>query len=157
MVGPCVSHGFVMTSRGWGLCAGRATVVAMKRSSILSLVISTALGVAIVADGAVDWTRFGTWGLVACALVYLVAGLLRDEVRRGRLVWVQVAGVIGFGAVAGVALLVDPEVGRYLVAAGWLAHAGWDLAHFRADLVVPTWYALACAVVDAFVGVSLVW
>jgi hypothetical protein len=139
------------------LCAGRATVVSMKRSSILSLVISTALGVAIVADGAGDRTGFGTWGLVACALVYLVAGLLRGEVRRSRLMWAQVAGVVGFGAVAGVALVIDPGVGRYLVAAGWLAHAGWDLAHFRAGLVVPTWYALACAVVDAFVGVSLAW
>lgn len=157
MVGPCDPHGFPVTPRGWGLCAAGPNVVAMKRSSILSLVISTALGIAIVADGDDDWTGFGTWGLVACALVYLVAGLLRGEVRRTRLVWAQVAGVVGFGAVAGIALLVDPGVGRYLVAAGWLAHAGWDLAHFRANLVVPTWYALACAVVDAFVGVSLAW
>ncbi|PSL45274.1 hypothetical protein B0I31_12751 [Saccharothrix carnea] len=129
----------------------------MKRSSIYSLVISTALGVVIVSDGGDDWTGFGTWGLVACALVYLVVGLLRRELRRTRVLWAQVAGVAVFGAVAAVALLVDPDVGRYLVAAGWLAHAAWDLVHFRAKLVVPTWYALACAVVDAFVGVSLAW
>lgn len=145
-----------MTTRGWGLCAFSPNVVVMKRSSILSLVISTALGVVIVADGAGDWTGFG-WGLVACALAYLVFGLARGELRRPEVLWTQLAGVVGFGAVAAVALLVDPDVGRYLVAAGWLAHAGWDLAHFRANLVVPTWYALACAVVDAFVGVSLAW
>ncbi|MFE2753183.1 hypothetical protein ACFXGA_14420 [Actinosynnema sp. NPDC059335] len=129
----------------------------MKRSSIISLAVSTALGIAIVADGVGDRTGFGTWGLVACALAYLVIGLVRGELRRPRVVWAQVAGAVGFGALAAVALLVDPEVGRRLVAAGWLAHAAWDLAHFRARLVVPTWYALACAVVDAFVGVSLAW
>ncbi|MFD1147383.1 hypothetical protein [Saccharothrix hoggarensis] len=129
----------------------------MKRSSIVSLVVSTALGIVIVADDNGEWTGFGTWGLVACALVYLVAVLLRGELRRTKVMWAQVAGVAGFGAVAGIALLVDPDVGRYLVAAGWLAHAGWDLVHFRARLVVPTWYSLACAVVDAFVGVSLAW
>lgn len=132
-------------------------MVPVERSSIISLAVSTALGIAIVADGVGDWTGFGTWGLVACALAYLVIGLVRGELRRPRVVWAQAAGAVGFGAVAAVALLVDPEVGRRLVAAGWLAHAAWDLAHFRARLVVPTWYSLACAVVDAFVGVSLAW
>lgn len=146
-----------MTPRGWGSRAVGRTVVLVKRSSIISLAVSTALGIAIVADGVGDRTGFGTWGLVACALAYLVIGLVRGELRRPRVVWAQVAGAVGFGALAAVALLVDPEVGRRLVAAGWLAHAAWDLAHFRARLVVPTWYALACAVVDAFVGVSLAW
>lgn len=132
-------------------------MVPVERSSIISLAVSTALGIAIVADGVGDRTGFGTWGLVACALAYLVIGLVRGELRRPRVVWAQAAGAVGFGAVAAVALLVDPEVGRRLVAAGWLAHAAWDLAHFRARLVVPTWYSLACAVVDAFVGVSLAW
>jgi hypothetical protein len=139
------------------LCAVGFNVVVMRRSSILSLVISTALGIAIVADGDGDWTGFGTWGLVAIALAYLVIGLARGELRRPRVLWAQLAGVAGFGLVAGVALLVDPDVGRYVVAAGWLAHAAWDLVHFRAKLVVPTWYALGCVVVDAFVGVSLAW
>lgn len=157
MVGPCDPHGFVVTPRGWELCAAGTNVVAVKRSSILSLVISTALGIAIVADGDGDWTGFGTWGLVAIALAYLVIGWVRGELRKPGVLWAQLAGAAAFGLVAGVALLVDPEVGRYVVAAGWLAHAGWDLVHFRAELVVPTWYALACVVIDAFVGVSLAW
>ena len=157
MVEPGDPHGFFVTPRGWELCAAGRTVVVMRRSSILSLVISTVLGIAIVADGDGDWTGFGTWGLVACALAYLVIGWARGELRRPRVLWAQLAGVAAFGLVAGVALLVDPDVGRHVVAAGWLAHAAWDLAHFRAKLVVPTWYALACVVVDAFVGVSLVW
>ncbi|NUT53460.1 MAG: hypothetical protein HOV94_40165 [Saccharothrix sp.] len=129
----------------------------MERTSIHSLVISTALGVAIVADGDDDWTGFGTWGLVACALAYLLIGWVRGELRRPAVVWAQLAGVAVFGSVAAIALLVDPDVGRRLVAAGWFAHAAWDLAHFRARRVVPTWYSLGCVVVDAFVGVSLAW
>ncbi|MBB5804870.1 hypothetical protein F4560_004638 [Saccharothrix ecbatanensis] len=129
----------------------------MERTSILSLAVSTALGIAIIADGDDDWTGFGTWGLVACALAYLVIGLVRGELKRPRVALVQLGGVVAFGAVATVALLVDPDVGRYVVAAGWLAHAAWDLVHFRARLVVPTWWSLGCIVVDTFVGVSLAW
>ncbi|WP_153278701.1 hypothetical protein [Saccharothrix syringae] len=129
----------------------------MTRSSLLSLVVSAALGFAIVADDDGDWTGFGTWGLPACALAYLVFALARGFARRPAVLAAQVAGVVLFGGVAAVALAVDPGVGRCAVAAGWLAHAAWDLAHFRADLVVPRWYALGCVVVDSFVGVSLAW
>lgn len=129
----------------------------MQRTSILSLVVSAALGIAIVADGDDDWTGFGTWGLVACALAYLVIGLLRGALSRPQVALAQVGGVVAFGAVATVALLVDPDVGRYVVAAGWFAHAAWDLVYFRARLVVPTWWSLGCIVVDAVVGVSLAW
>ncbi|MBB5956005.1 hypothetical protein FHS29_002586 [Saccharothrix tamanrassetensis] len=129
----------------------------MTRSSLLSLVVSTALGVVIVADDNGDWTGFGTWGLPACALVYLVVGLARGFAKRPRVLAVQAAGVPAFTGLALAALSLAPEVGRYVVAAGWLAHAAWDLVHYRARLVVPRWYALACVVVDTFVGVSLVW
>ncbi|MEU6150052.1 hypothetical protein ABZ816_08660 [Actinosynnema sp. NPDC047251] len=129
----------------------------MNRSSLISLAVSTGLGIALVADGDDDWTGFGTWGLAACALAYLVIGLCRGFSRRPAVLAAQAAGVLVFGALAGTALLLDPDVGRYVVAAGWLAHAAWDLVHYRANLVVPRWYALGCVVVDAFVGVSLAW
>lgn len=155
---PCVPHGYVVTRRGWVLRAAGPSVVPMRTSSVVSLAVSTALGVAIVADDDNgDWTGFGTWGLVACALAYLVFGLVRGELRRPRVAFAQLAGVLVFGVVALVALLVDPDAGRYVVAAGWLAHAAWDLVHYRARLVVPRWYALGCVVVDTFVGVSLAW
>lgn len=124
---------------------------------LLSLAVSTALGVVIFVDRDDDWTGFDTWGLPACALVYLVVALARGVARRPAVLALQAAGLVLFGAVAVVALALDPEVGRYVVAGGWVAHAAWDLAHFRARLVVPRWYALACVVVDTFVGVSLVW
>jgi hypothetical protein len=45
----------------------------------------------------------------------------------------QVAGLVVFGALAVAGLMAAPELGRYLVAAGWFAHGLWDLAHHRAD------------------------
>ncbi|WP_433263224.1 hypothetical protein ACQPZF_31625 [Actinosynnema sp. CS-041913] len=129
----------------------------MTRSALISLPVSAALGFLIVADDNGDWTGFGTWGLPACALAYLVIGLVRGFARRPRVLAAQAVGVVVFGSVAVGALLLAPDVGRYVVAAGWLAHAAWDLFHYRARLVVPPWYALGCVVVDTFVGVSLAW
>ena len=51
--------------------------------------------------------------------------------------------------------------GHYVVAAGWIGHAIWDVAHHR-DLnhhravgVVPRWYAESCFVLDLLIGASL--
>ena len=47
--------------------------------------------------------------------------------------------------------------GRQLVAAGWLAHAGFDaaFAQRRGDSRIPTWYPPMCAGYDAMVAVRL--
>jgi hypothetical protein len=42
-----------------------------------------------------------------------------------------------------------------VLAAGWLAHAAWDLAHHHADRVVPRWYAELCMVCDLIVAGAL--
>jgi hypothetical protein len=74
-------------------------------------------------------------------------------------VWgVQAAGVVVFGALAVAGLAVDPEVGRWLVAAGWFCHGLWDLAHLtleRLKGVVAPSFAEWCAVVDVLVGAEL--
>lgn len=57
-------------------------------------------------------------------------------------------GLLGFGALALSGLVIDPEVGRYLVAAGWLFHGVWDLVHLVLDRVVARSYALCCGVLD---------
>jgi hypothetical protein len=44
----------------------------------------------------------------------------------------QTAALLGFGSVAGAALIITPEVGAYLVAAG-LGHAAWDVHHYRTN------------------------
>jgi hypothetical protein len=65
------------------------------------------------------------------------------------------AGLALLTLLAVVALLVDPAVGKYVVAGGWFAHALWDAYHLRKDMVVPKWYAEACIAVDVLVAASL--
>lgn len=68
----------------------------------------------------------------------------------------QVAGLVVFGALAVAGLMAAPELGRYLVAAGWFAHGLWDLAHHRADAGVARSGAEWCAVVDVAIAAQLV-
>jgi hypothetical protein len=79
---------------------------------------------------------------------------------RGRLVQpsflLQVAGLVAFAALAVAGILLAPDVGRYVVAAGWFAHGLWDLAHLRADSGVARSGAEWCAVVDVLIAVQLV-
>lgn len=63
--------------------------------------------------------------------------------------------MVVFSALALTAMSVDRELSRSLVAAGWLGHAAWDFAHYQADEVVSRPYAECCAVLDVFIGASL--
>lgn len=93
--------------------------------------------------------------MIGIALAVLLWGPLRGAPRAWGL---QAAGVVGFGALAVTGLVVDPEVGRWVVAAGWLGHGVWDLAHLTLErlkgVVAPT-FAEWCAVVDVLVGAEL--
>ena len=96
-----------------------------------------------------------TWILPLLALSYLVFGAARGQLRRPGVLRLQTIGLLGFTGLTLVALSVDPLIGQYIVAAGWLGHAGWDFAH-RDATVVPRWYVDFCIPVDLLVAVSLV-
>jgi hypothetical protein len=118
------------------------------------------LGVGIGAVGLADTDRFDPSGLTTfmlplLALSYLVFAAFRHGPRRSAALRIQAAGLLCFTALALVALVADPQLGRHLVAAGWLAHAGWDFAH-RDGRVVPKWYVRFCIPLDLLMAVSLV-
>jgi hypothetical protein len=151
--GPALQRDSVAASSGWLRGVLRW----------LPLGAGLALGVAAILD-VEPWTPFDitTWLLPVLALIYLIFGAARGKLRRPGVLRLQTAGLLGFGAVALLALFLDPAVGHYVVAAGWFGHAMWDVAHHR-DLtqhraigVVPRWYAEACFVVDFLIGASLV-
>ncbi|MDP9866341.1 MULTISPECIES: hypothetical protein [Streptosporangium] len=96
-----------------------------------------------------------TWLLPLLALAYLAFGAARGELRRPGVLTLQGAGLLAYILLAVIALVADPDVGRYVVAAGWLAHAVWDAAHLKAGRVVPRWYAEWCIWIDLLVGASL--
>ena len=92
--------------------------------------------------------------LVVAALALVLWGAVRGQLRRGALV-VEMAGMVGFTAIALAAVSVDPDLGRYVVAAGWIGHAAWDFAHFRADKVVSRSFAEWCTVFDVLRAVGI--
>ena len=68
---------------------------------------------------------------------------------------VETAGMVGFAAIALAAVSVDPDLGRYIVAAGWFGHAAWDFAHLRADKVVSRSFAEWWTVFDVLRAVGI--
>lgn len=103
--------------------------------------------------------RVQTWisafGVLTAAVIYLTWGTARGELADRRWLTAQTAGVLAFGAAAIAAVVAAPDAGRYVLAAGWLAQAGWDIVHHRADRVVPRWYAELCMVCDAAIATAL--
>ena len=56
--------------------------------------------------------------LVVAALALVLWGAVRGQLRRGGALVVEVAGMVGLTAMA-LAVSVDPDLDRYIVAAGW--------------------------------------
>ena len=91
--------------------------------------------------------------VVATAGTVTVAGLIRST---GRLEMVaQAIGLIIFTGVAMLGLMTAPEVARWVLATGWVAHGLWDLVHLRRNAVVSRSYAEWCGVFDILLGVQL--
>jgi hypothetical protein len=68
----------------------------------------------------------------------------------------QTLALLGFGAAAGAALMITPELGAYLVAAGLLGHAAWDVHHHRVNRVVVRSLAEYCLALDTALAVAIV-
>jgi hypothetical protein len=96
------------------------------------------------------------WLLLVLPLAYLLIGSWRRQLGRPGILAAQLAALAAYLGLVLVALPVDPDLARYLVAAGWLAHAAWDLVHLRLRRVVPGPYAEFCAVLDTVVGVTII-
>ena len=93
--------------------------------------------------------------LLIAALVFVVVGALRGQLRRPGGLTLQAAGMLGFGVVALMALYVEPFLGGYLVAFALLGHAAWDAYHYLRDRVVARSYAEWCAVIDLLTGAAI--
>ncbi|GAA2704285.1 hypothetical protein GCM10010412_101700 [Nonomuraea recticatena] len=98
---------------------------------------------------------FVTWGLPMLALAYLIFGAFRGELRGRGVLTLQGGALAVYVLLAVAAFAVAPDLGRYLVAAGWAAHAAWDYVHHRSGRVVPRWYAEWCISVDLLVAASV--
>jgi hypothetical protein len=97
-----------------------------------------------------------TWVILASAVALLIYGLLRGAAHPGYGLPLQTVALLGFGAAAAAALMITPELGAYLVAAGLLGHAAWDAYHHRVNRVVVRSLAEFCLALDAALAVVIV-
>ncbi len=135
--------------RGWG------TILRHRWPTLVGIAAGT---LALVDDG-VDGSRVTTQLAVITIIVavaYLPIGAARRQLGDPRVLVVETAGVLIFGALALGALLAEGRTAQYLLAAAWLGHGAWDVAHHLADRVVPRWYAEICAVLDVLVAVGII-
>jgi hypothetical protein len=96
------------------------------------------------------------WVLLGAAVLLAGYGLLRGAARPASGLPLQVLGMAGFGLAAVVALAVSPDLGSYLVAAGLLGHAAWDVHHHRTGRVVARSLAEFCVVLDTLLAVAII-
>jgi Na+/phosphate symporter len=97
-----------------------------------------------------------TWVLIGLAGLLLGYGLLRGATRPMEGLPLQAIAMLAFGAAAALALYLNEVFGAYLVAAGLLAHAAWDLYHHWANKVVVRSMAEFCFVLDTILAVAIV-
>lgn len=93
--------------------------------------------------------------LVVLALAVLLWGAVRGTPHGRAAFGTQAVGALVFGGLALAGLAVDPDLGRWLVAAGWFFHGVWDFVHLRLDKVVSRTFAEWCGVIDVLVAVQL--
>jgi hypothetical protein len=88
--------------------------------------------------------------------LFVVYGLLRGAARPTDRLPLQTIAMLGFGIIAASALIVSGDVGPYLVAAGLLGHAAWDVYHHWANKVVARSLAEFCFVLDSLLAVAVI-
>lgn len=116
----------------------------------------TVLALLVTLDNLVEPRPMSPWTLLLLAFGYLVIGAVRHTLRPATVLRRQLVVSGAYLALIAAALLAPAQLGLYLMASGWLAHAVWDWWHHRRHAVVPRAFAEWCAGFDALIGVSLI-
>ena len=125
-----------------------------KRSAAWPLFFGTFIIITITKVGLT--TINATWIFLSFAALFAVYGFLRGTADPIEGLPIQTVAMVGFGAAAAIALTVRKDVGAYMVAAGLLGHAAWDLYHHRVNKVVTRSMAEFCGVLDTLLVVAIV-
>ena len=96
-----------------------------------------------------------SWTMIAIAVVLIVYGLLRGRGTPAHGLPLQLAALVILGTLGLIAATLQPQVAAVLIAAGLLAHAGWDLYHHRRDRVVVRSMAEFCLVLDTVLAIAV--
>jgi hypothetical protein len=97
-----------------------------------------------------------TWVFLGLAVLFAGYGLWHGAAHPIDGLPLQAIAMVGFGTAAAIALIVSGDVGAYLVAAGLLGHAAWDVYHYWVNKVVVRSMAEFCCVLDTLLAVAIV-
>ncbi|MEV1320748.1 hypothetical protein AB0J14_32245 [Micromonospora arborensis] len=114
------------------------------------------LALLLTVDMWVDPGVLSPWTMLVLPGGYLVIGMARRTLGGRRVLATQLAGLAVWVALTLFAVLVGGRTADWLVAFGWLAHAGWDVVHHRNRRVVPRGYAEFCVVLDVALAAVMV-
>jgi Mg2+/citrate symporter len=128
-----------------------ATLLARRWPTWLALGLVTV----IVADRGPLPVDTLAWVALVLPLAYLAFGAARKQLQPPAILVLQLTALLFYIGLTTVALSVGDDIARYLVGFGWIAHAIWDGAHYRANRVVPRPWAEWCGVVDVFLGSAI--
>lgn len=120
------------------------------------VVFSAVLAVLQALDGQDALPAGPAVGMSVVVLLVWLWAVLRRRYTDGQTFRLETAGMVGFGIVTLVCAAIEPRWATLLAGVGFLAHAGWDAYHYRANKVVNRPYAEFCGVVDVVVGLALV-
>jgi hypothetical protein len=109
----------------------------------------------IVADGGPLPVDTLAWVALVLPLAYLAFGAARKQLQPPAILVLQLTALLFYIGLTTVALSVGDDIARYPVGFGWIGHAIWDGAHYRANRVVPRPWAEWCGVVDVFLGSAI--
>ncbi|WP_410818098.1 hypothetical protein [Micromonospora sp. 050-3] len=114
------------------------------------------LALLLTVDMWVDPGVLSPWTMLVLPGGYLVIGMARRTLGGRGVLAAQLAGLAIWVALTLVAVLAGGRTADWLVAFGWLAHAGWDVVHHRNRRVVPRGYAEFCVVLDVALAAVMV-
>ncbi|MCG5439124.1 hypothetical protein [Micromonospora foliorum] len=113
------------------------------------------LALLMTVDMWADPSVLSPWTMLVLPGGYLVIGMARRTLGGRGVLATQLAGLAVWVALTLVAVMAGGRTAAWLVAFGWLAHAGWDLAHHNGR-VVPRGYAEFCVVLDVALAAVMV-
>ncbi|MEU8179559.1 DUF6010 family protein [Micromonospora sp. NPDC049044] len=131
------------------------TPVAVRRHPVVVALAHrwpTGLALLVTVDMWLDPTVLNPWTMLVLPGGYLLIGLVRRTLHGPGVLATQLVGLAVWVAVTLVAVGVGGRTAAWLVALGWLVHAGWDVVHHRTGRVVPRWYTETCIVLDTTLG-----
>lgn len=111
------------------------------------------VGSALVVAGALlgidPWLVLG-----GTSVVLVVLGLMLGASRTA--LAAQSVALVAYGGVAAAALALGPTAGAILASLALIAHAIWDVIHYRRNAVVPRSLAEACMFFDVPLGATII-